>query len=76
MIMCLRSRSAHPRSIISLGLFFIALANVTQYVLQRHSAVSESVADGVGGFFFGIAIATTCFGIFLHGRAARSSADS
>ena len=65
------TRFKRPTSLISIGLVFIAIANISQYLLQRHSVVSESIADGVSGFLFGVAIGTTLLGIYLQGRAMR-----
>jgi hypothetical protein len=65
------SRFKKPTSLISIGLVFIAIANVSQYLLQHHTAVSESIADGLSGFLFGIAIGTTLLGIYLQSRAMR-----
>jgi hypothetical protein len=44
---------------------------VSQYLLQRHPPVRESIADGLSGFLFGVAIAVTCLGIYLRGRDLR-----
>jgi hypothetical protein len=60
-----------PTTIMSAGLVFLAVANVSQFLLQRHSMVRESIADGASGFLFGVAIATTCLGVYLRGRAIR-----
>ena len=65
------SRFRNPTSLISIGLVFIAIANVSQYLLQHHSSVRESIADGLSGFLFGVAIGTTLLGIYLQGRAMR-----
>ena len=59
------------RSIITIGLVLLALANVSRYVIQRNHLLGESAADGLGGFLFGLAIGTTCLGIWMRGRAMR-----
>jgi hypothetical protein len=64
-------RLKNPRSLIAIGLVFLAVANVSRYLLQHHSAVRESLADGLSGFLFGVAIGTLLLGIYLQGRAMR-----
>ena len=68
------SRIKDPNSILSVGLIFLAVANVSQYLLQRNKALPESIADGLSGFLFGVAIATLCVAIYLRGRAMRRGA--
>ena len=38
-----------------LGLVFLALANVTRVVLERHSSLAEDPRDGIVGLLFGVA---------------------
>lgn len=57
--------------LVIFGLFALALANVAQYILTRHTAYSEHVTDPVSGFLFGVAIAMTLLGIAKQARQLR-----
>ena len=57
-----------PSAWMMVGLALLAIANVGQWWLQRHSGLPESTVDGLSGLLFGVAIATTLLGI-LRSRA-------
>ncbi len=59
----------NPNLIASLGLVFLAVASVASYVIQRKTALPESVSDPVIGFLYGVAIATTLLGVYRQSRA-------
>ena len=59
------------QAILAIGLVLLAVANVAHYVIQRNHLLGESAADGLSGFLFGVAIGTTCLGIWMQGRALR-----
>lgn len=69
--MLLRYGSRNPNRVLQIGLMALVLANIASYLVQRKSAVSESVADPVIGFAYGVAIATTLLGVHLRARALR-----
>jgi hypothetical protein len=65
---------------LCLGFLFLAVANITKFVLERHTSMAEGPRDGLSGFLFGVAIATLCLGIWRmqrriaeKSRCARSS---
>jgi hypothetical protein len=62
---------AEPNRFLMLGFAALAVASVGQWYLQRHSGLSEDVADFGSGLLQGIAIATMLFGIWLRGRGLR-----
>jgi hypothetical protein len=45
------------RTLMSLGLASLALANLSHWWLEKHSTVSTDLGDGVYGFGMGVAIA-------------------
>lgn len=45
------------------GLVFVIVANTTRFLLHHSARLPESLADGIVGFFYGIAIAL--FGIAI-----------
>jgi len=55
-------------ALTTFGLVALAIANIAQYSLQRHTEWPESVTDPVGGFLFGVAIAATLLGISKQSR--------
>ena len=50
--------------LISLGLLLLAIANVSKWMLERHTAMPEGPRDGLSGLLFGIAIGCTLLGIW------------
>ena len=71
--MCSSSRAAdRPHRITSLGLLLLVFANITTYLLTRHSNFSEHVVDPVAGFMMGAAIAVLLLGIYKQGRSLRT----
>lgn len=69
------TRRGNHKSIIAVGLVFLALANVARYVVDRGHLLPESLADGVSGLLYGVAIGTTLLGIYLRGRSTRGKAS-
>jgi hypothetical protein len=53
------------------GVSFLALANVWNWVLLRHTQIGESFRDFSFGLFMGIAIGTLLLSIFFQVRARR-----
>ena len=53
----------------ALGLFALVFANVLTFTIQRHTSLSEDVADPLLGFVHGVAIALTLLGIWRQGRS-------
>jgi len=62
-------RFKDPNVMMIAGCIALAVANVTQFFLQRNHVYSESVTDGVTGFLFGVAIATLLLSIVLRKRS-------
>jgi len=60
-----------PRSIVTLGLAFLAIAQIGSYVLQRKSGLPENIADFGTGLLEGIAIGTLLLGVWLLSRAKK-----
>ena len=57
--------------LLMIGLSFLAFANVWQWLVLRHTQLSESVRDFSSGLFFGVAIGTLLLSIYLQARARR-----
>lgn len=53
-----------PHRVTSLGLILLVVANVTTYILTRHTSLSEQVVDPAAGFLFGAAIGALLLGIY------------
>ena len=53
------------------GLVFLALANVTRVVLERHSSLAEDPRDGIVGLLFGVAFGCLILTIWTGRRARR-----
>ena len=66
--MCSTTRP--PQHLTRLGLLLLAIANVTVYVLTRHSGLSEGVLDPLSGVLLGAAITVLLLGIYRGGRSA------
>jgi hypothetical protein len=63
-----RNRMKDPNVMMIAGCVALAVANGGQYLLHRNGAFPESIADGVSGFLFGVAIATLLLSIVLRRR--------
>jgi hypothetical protein len=63
---CIRRLPANR--VLAAGLVALAVANVAQWYLQRHSGWTESVTDFTSGLLQGVAIATVLLGIVLLKR--------
>ncbi len=62
-------RPRRPFSLtLCLGCLFLAVANITKFLLERHSSMPEGPRDGLSGFLFGVAIATLLLGIWRMSR--------
>ena len=55
--------------IARLGLLFLAVANVTTFMVMRHTALSEHVVDPLVGFLHGVAITTLLLGVYRQTRS-------
>jgi zinc transporter ZupT len=64
------ARPLHPLTMF--GLLALVIANVASYIIQRHTSLSEHVADPLMGFLHGVAIGALLLGIWLQSRALRS----
>ena len=63
-------RNVSPKTLMSLGMMSLAIANIAPWILQRRHLMSEDLLDGVRGLLMGIAIATLLLGVWLRGRRA------
>ena len=64
-------KNVNPRTIISIGMIALALANASRYLLHRNGRPSTDLTDGIEGFAMGIAIGTLLLGVWLNGRRKR-----
>ena len=67
------ARNTDPNVIIRLGLFLLAAAGVTSYLIQHKTALPESITDPVIGLGYGVAIATALLGIYRRSRRPNGS---
>ena len=67
-----KSLAWHPTALIRIGLVFMVLANLWKLVVRVGPHLPGSVADSVGGFLYGITIATLIIGIRLKARRRAS----
>lgn len=72
--MFFRHRTTNPNLLIKGGLVALLLASVATYLIRRTHGVSESVADPVSGFLYGVAIMTMLVGIRAQARAKGNGA--
>ena len=70
-MMFMKQTRSRSKTLISLGLFALIVANVVRYILEQKLAVAESIADPVSGFWYGVAIATLLIGIRAQVRERR-----
>ncbi len=61
-----------PDAIIRTGLVFLIFGALSIRFLS-HSGLSENIADGITGFFYGAAIACMLLGIRLKSRHASAT---
>lgn len=70
--MLLRKTAENPQLLLRVGLLFLVLANLAQYLVPRLANLPENVADGGMGLLYGLA-----FGLLLlslrRGRADASN---
>jgi hypothetical protein len=66
--MFLRNRVYDSRVLINLGMVFLVIANIGNYLLQRRHIAPESVSDPVAGFLFGLAFGCLGLGIWMDRR--------
>ena len=69
--MPLLDRRTHPDLILTIGLFLLAAAGVTSYVIQRKTTLPESVTDPLIGLVYGVAIATALLGVYRKSRSSK-----
>ena len=55
--------------LISLGLILLAIANISKWLLERHTSMPEGPRDGFSGLLFGMAIGCTLLGIWRMRRS-------
>ena len=60
--------SGQLNRLASLGLIFLAVANIVTFLLTRHTSLSEHVVDPLVGFVQGVAITTLLLGIYRQRR--------
>ena len=60
-----------PRTIVTLGIAFLAIAQIGSFVLQRKSGLPENIADFSTGLLQGIAIGTLLLGVWLLARSKK-----
>jgi hypothetical protein len=53
-----------------IGFAFLAVANVSRWILERHSSMPENPRDALIGLFFGVGIGCLLLGVWRmnHGR--------
>ena len=54
----------HFNPLISLGLILLAIANISKWLLERHTSMPEDPRDGISGVLLGLAIGCTLLGIW------------
>jgi hypothetical protein len=71
----MKFRPRQPFSLtLCLGYLALAVANITRFVLERHTSMPEDARDGLSGVLMGVAIALLLLGIWRMGRS-RSGTD-
>ena len=66
-------KAKNPKTIISLGMFFLAVGGISLQ-FTHYFKVPSDLVDGVIGFFYGMAIACLLLGIRLKARQRSSCA--
>ena len=66
------STKLNSTRVLCAGFIALAVANIGQWYLQRHSGFTETVTDFSSGLLQGIAIATLLLGIWLRSRDLRA----
>jgi len=61
-------KNVNPRTIISIGLIALAVANVSRYLLHRDGRPGTNLTDGIEGLAMGLAIGTLLLGVWLNAR--------
>ena len=61
-------RVTETRTVISIGLFLLVLANLSRWLLPRTGLLGPDAVDGVQGFFLGMAITMLLVGFWKRGR--------
>ena len=69
--MNLKVSKKQPRTIVTLGLAFLAVAQIGSFVLQRKAGLPENIADFGTGLLQGIAIGTLLLGVWLLSRSRK-----
>jgi hypothetical protein len=55
-----------PSAMMRLGLVFMILAQISNYLLRRSGLLSENLVDLISGFFFGLTIATLMLSVVMR----------
>ena len=55
-------------ALLSLGMLFLVFANLARFFLPRVAVLSENLADGITGFFFGVAISLLLWSVIRRSR--------
>ena len=53
---------------LCLGYLALAIANISKFLLERHTSMPEGPRDGLSGFLMGVAIALLMLGIWRMRR--------
>ena len=61
-------KNMKAKVVTTTGLVLLVVANLGNFLLHRGDRFPESVADGGGGFLFGLAIGTLLLGIAMSAR--------
>ena len=69
--MLLRLDARNADAVFRIGLVAFLVASIFAYAVRHTGAIRESVADPLGGFLYGVAIATMLIGIRLRVKAGR-----
>ncbi len=55
-------------ALLCLGMLFLVFANLARFFLPRVAVLSEDLADGLTGFFFGVAISLLLWSVVRRSR--------
>jgi hypothetical protein len=69
----LRERFKAPKVQMMVGLVFLLLANVSQFLLRRAAMLSENLGDGMIGVFFGAGIALLLLSVVNRNKQRRAA---
>lgn len=66
--MCLLQRDGKADRLMTIGLVFLMLANLSRLVFNHTPSLGEATIDGITGLLFGVAIGSLLGGIWRKGR--------